>query len=382
MAKILFSRLFRLFSATFLSSLKLSVCCMDPLMSRFVEVSRKVFSDCFLDNGALVAAPSHKEYYPLGAKDYFFVWPRDAFFVCRAARLVGLDLYEGFFDWCRQAEGFDKSGLFFEKYFVDGRKAREHFQPDQTASVLLALKDYCGDDKELINKYESFIKKCADGLCKFWQGDRFSLVSQDLWEERLCFPDMPEGFSYSVAMCAAGLDAACSLTGDETYRVVADQMRQVVLLGNPDFFSRSYGSLRDERVDASLVGLWWPAGLVSADDARLRKTVAAIEDRLFFEGGVHRYEGDEYDGWMFGDHNRKKGAGWWPLLSCWLGLWYVKAGEKDKAGRILDEVLACAGDDLLVPEQVFGNELQVAIKPLCWSHAMVLLLSDSLGLLD
>ena len=348
-------------------------------IARLINSSRKVFEDCSLPGGAIIAAPSHKSYYPSQAKDYAYVWPRDAFFICRAARLVGLDLYEGFFSWCEKAEGFKETGLFYEKYHPDGRKAREHFQPDQTASVLLALQDYC-DAPGKVRKYQGLIRACAQGLLRVWDKDHFSLVSQDLWEERLCFPDMPEGFTYSVAMCAAGLRAASSLLGDDRYEDVAGQMREAVLAGNPDHFSRTYGPLRDERVDASLLGLVWPAALVPADDVRMRATVALIRERLR-SAGVHRYEHDEYDGWMFGAHNRKKGAGWWPLLEAWLGLYYVAVGERGLAQESLRTVLSSMDEHGFLPEQVFADGLRQGVSPLCWSHAMALLLAHRLGLL-
>jgi len=82
-------------------------------------------------------------------------------------------------------------------------------------------------------------------------------------------------------------------------------------------FIRSYGKLSDKRIDASMLGLVYPADLFKASDKRMTATVKEIENRLVIKGGVHRYEDDEYDGWMRESIHRRKGAGAWPILNLW-----------------------------------------------------------------
>jgi GH15 family glucan-1,4-alpha-glucosidase len=72
---------------------------------------------------------------------------------------------------------------------------------------------------------------------------------------------------------------------------------------------------------------------------------------------------------MHGKEHRKKGAGYWPVLNFWLAICLFEAGEKDKARQYYNKVLEDVKGAFL-PEQVFKNNIQVSVSPLCWSHAM------------
>ncbi|MFH1127249.1 MAG: glycoside hydrolase family 15 protein [archaeon] len=352
---------------------------------RLLDVSKIVIRDCCLSGGAIVAANSSKDYFPREAKNYRFVWPRDASYTCIAAGLLGMrDIQEPFFEWCMKAEGWARTGLFYEKYYVNGRKALRHFQPDQTGSVLLAVHDYYKDDDGVPARFEQLVRKSADGLCRVWSKDHFRVVTQDLWEERLCFPDLKENFMYSLAVCYRGLMCANELIPNELWVRVAGEMKDALLMASNDkgHFYRSFGKIPDERVDASLPGLVWPAGVVQADDLRMVKTVSLIEGRIVRDFGVYRYEHDEYDGWMYRKNvHRKKGAGYWPLLSLWMAVYYLELGDKATALKYYNKVLLDVGDDGFIPEQVFDNDVQVSVSPLCWAHSMFVIASKRLGYL-
>ena len=351
---------------------------MRKRVAELLAASEQVIKDCAKPNGAIVAAPSNKPHYPKEAKDYLYVWPRDAMYTCKAASILGLDVTKKFLTWCMKAEGWSRTGLFYENYRINGKKARGHFQPDQTGSVLITAHDHVlrgGDPAEV----EKLVRNSADGLCKVWSEDHFTTVTQDLWEERLCFPDIDKGFTYSLAICARGLTCAYDLYGEKEWQRVAEQMRQAIPR-DKDHYYRSGGKLPDHRVDASLMGLLWPAGVVSAEDTRFRKTLQLIERRLAPDGGVHRYEHDEYDGWMYGKEHRKKGAGYWPVLNFWMAVCESEIGNRKKALSYYDKVLRDVNGRRL-PEQVFDNDLQVPVKPLCWSHAMLVIATARLGLL-
>lgn len=383
-------------------------------INKLLKSSEQVIADCCLKNGAIVAANSTKSYFPKEAKDYKFVWPRDAMYACLAAKMLGLDVQEKFFKWCMKAEGWNKTGLFYEKYFPNGRKARNHFQPDQTGSALIALHDYYKDntdkDKNDISKalkFEKLVQKCANGLCRIWEKDHFKLVTQDLWEERLCFPDLKDNFTYSLAICSKGLFCANQLIPNEKWLNVSNEMRTVLLSHFADndkaYFYRSFGKINDNqinnkqinnnmihgnpindyRIDSSLLGLVWPSRIVKANDKRMVKTIKIMEDKIVRHGGVHRYELDEYDGWMYKKEvNRKKGAGYWPLLNFWMGIYYLEVGNKKKALVYYNKVLQDLKektDGRYIPEQIFNNNIQVSVSPLCWSHAMFVIASRKLG---
>ena len=345
-----------------------------------VKVSRRVLSDCFLRNGAVVAGNSRKKYYPAQAKDYRFVWPRDAGYLLMAADILGLEFTDRFVNWCLKAEGVRETGLFFEKYHVSGRRAKHNFQPDQNGLLLIALHDLFMAGEELTDEAKKLTLLLADGLCRVWSDDCFSLVTQDLWEERHCFPDLKENFSYSLAVCARGLECASEMLGEKKWMKTGGKMKNVLASSPGGHYPRSFGEMVDERVDASLLGLLWPAQAVDACDKRFQRTVELIEERLVSDGGIYRYEGDEYDGWMGpGGVHRKKGAGYWPLLNFWMSVVKKQMGEEDAAMMYYNKVLDDLDDSLLIPEQVYGNSIQVSVKPLAWSHAMFVIASRYLG---
>ena len=153
-------------------------------IERIIRQSKEIILDSALENGAIVAANATKNYYPPQAKHYFYVWPRDASYICVAADLSGIEgIQENFFTWClKRAEGFTETGLFFEKYYVNGLKALGRFQPDQTGTLLFAVWHHYRENPERAQQFEDLIVKAADGLCATWERTHFTIVANDLWE--------------------------------------------------------------------------------------------------------------------------------------------------------------------------------------------------------
>jgi len=138
---------------------------MKEQVSDLLKASKKIIKDCSFPNGAIVAANSNKPYFPKETKDYRFVWPRDASYICIAAKILGLDIQKKFFRWCMKAEGWDETGLFYQNYLIDGSKVSHNFQPDQTGSILIAIHNYYKNDKDGCKEFERLIRNSADGLC-------------------------------------------------------------------------------------------------------------------------------------------------------------------------------------------------------------------------
>ncbi|MHA1859740.1 MAG: glycoside hydrolase family 15 protein [Candidatus Asgardarchaeia archaeon] len=350
-------------------------------VKKLFKSSVRVIKDCCLENGAIVAANPTKSYYPSRAKHYFYVWPRDASYVCISADLIGIKgIQEKFFEWClKRAEGFTDEGLFFEKYYVNGLKALFRFQPDQTGTVLFAVWHHYRKNLRKAMKFEELIVRAANGLCNKWDKDHFTIVTNDVWEERLAFPDLKENFTYSLAACIRGLESANQIIHEQRWLEVANQMRKVLrkhFIGG--FFVRSHGLLTDKRIDSSVLGLVYPFEILKADDSRMLLTVKKIEETLLVNGGLHRYEHDDYDGWMYEGFHRRKGSGAWPILNFWLSIYYSILGNEEKARKyfywVLDRV------EEYIPEQIFENEIQVSVSPLAWSHAMFLVAAKFLKL--
>ena len=352
-------------------------------IQQIIETTRLIIRDCSLENGGIVAANSTKKYFPLQAKNYFYVWPRDASFACLAADILGMKhIQENFFYWCLDhAEGFTSDGLFYEKYYPNGLKALPRFQPDQTGTVLFAIWHHLMTNQSVSRdtKFDEIIKNAANGICKVWEYDHFRMKTHDLWEERTCFPDLKENFSYSLASCIKGLQCANELIPTNKWLQVALEMKSRLDEHYKDFFGRSYGAIPDERIDASMLGLVYPFEIYDPGDDRIIATVGKIEEKLSLNGGIHRYEQDEYDGWMLEGEHRKKGAGAWPLLNLWLSVYHQRAGDPEKAKKYYNWVLDRMGNDDYIPEQVFENTIQVSVSPLLWSHSMFVIASKELN---
>jgi len=352
-------------------------------IKRLIKTSKRVILDCSLENGAIVAANSTKPYYPKEAKNYFYVWPRDASFTCIAADVLGInDIQEKFFGWLvERAEGWKETGLFYENYCPNGLQALNHFQPDQTAMVLLAVWHHFKDNKKGAEKYKRLVVNSATGICKKWNKGYFNLVTNDLWEERLTFPDLKENFSYSLAACIKGLECANQLFPNKKYIDAANSINKVLLRAASEngYFFRSFGDINDKRIDAGLLGAIWPFEIVGPRDLLAKNTVKKIERTLVKNFGVYRYEHDEYDGWMYRTLHRKKGAGFWTLLNFWMSIVLCKMGKRKEALKYYNKVVRSIKDDEFIPEQIFDNNIQKSVSPLCWSHAMFVLASKELG---
>ena len=376
---------------------------MKKEIEKLLNSSKKVILDCSLKNGAIVAANSSKDYFPKEAKYYKYVWPRDASYTCIAANILGIrNIQEKFFKWCERAEGWNESGLFYKNYYIDGRKKENSFQPDQTGSILIALYDFYKNDKDSAKKFKNLIIKSADALCAAWKKDHFILVGEDIWEERHVFPDFKENFTYSLAVCSAGLEFANDLVQNKKWEKVAKEMKNALLTHFKNNYYRSFGKINDERVDASLLSLVWPTNMVSANSKTMKQTIKLMEIRIIKDHSVFRYEQDDYDGWMYkieeksnklaganfyerrvadGKMHRNKGAGYWPLLNFWMCIYYVESGNKAKALKYYNKVLNDLKNKIFIPEQIFDNSVQVSVSPLCWSHSMFVIASKKLGYL-
>ncbi len=333
-------------------------------------MSKKVFRECSLKNGAIVASNIHDPDYPKGMKNYHYVWPRDASFVCVACDLIGLrKIPEKFFKWCwDEAEGFRKKGIFFMRYHPNGKMYGRQFQPDQIGSLLWAIEHHSKHWD--VTKFNPLIEKTADGICSSWKGSYFR-SSFDIWEERVTSSRKNEKHTYSLAMSIKGLEAALKLTrAKERWLKCKEQMEKELKKSYDKklgYFVRTFdGKHVDNTLDSSMLGLVWPSELVKSNDKRMISTVNKIIQKNSIEGtGIMRYKGDRYIGKL-----KRGNAGTWPLLNFWLSIYFSKLGKKKKASKYFDWVIERVDGKL--PEQIKYNK-PFSIIPLAWSHAMYLI---------
>lgn len=338
-------------------------------------------------SGAYLASPDYPTYH--------YCWFRDGSFIAHAMLLYGeKESAERFHRWVvetlAQREGLIRSTLakvtrgqslgvddfLHTRYTVDGAEAPAldeewpNHQLDGFGTWLWALAQYrqhCGEP--LPADWIRTAGLVGDYLVALWQTPCY-----DCWEE---FPD--DVHLYTLAAIYAGLQGLSALDGKDR-SAVAGQIRDFVL-GNgvyQDYFVKKIGSYT---VDASLLGLALPYGLVDVKDERFIATVRRIEDSLRKGGGVHRYPTDTY-----------YGGGEWLLLTAWLGWYYAGVGQRDKALALLRWIEAQADARGNFPEQVPAtlndpNYYQPWVErrgpiasPLLWSHANYLLLRRALDI--
>lgn len=222
--------------------------------------------------------------------------------------------------------------------------------------------------------WETAMNVCLRYLSLVW-----NKPCSDCWEE---FPDRihPSTLA-SVAgglTAAGGLGSAGLLRQHAGFASLAEKVRTFLFenLHPEGRFPKSvgYGS-----VDASLLWLALPFGVVDYTDPAMVNTVREIEKKLLEKGGVKRYPEDTYFG-----------GGQWIILSAWLAWYYVKNGRTGEAKELMDWILSCQDRDGFLPEQVssitndpsmFGaweKKWGKVASPLLWSHAMFLILDQEL----
>ncbi len=356
---------------------------LEAKVKSLADSSRQVLSDCALPNGAIVAANTDTAYYPREAANYRFVWPRDAGFIVVAAPLVGLDLGRKFFDWLyKYPEDFKKEGRLYANYATNGRLGSlgKMFEPDQMGTALWALEQYLARLPDADRaRFKPLVERLADGLSQAWQGRYFLPNTVDLWEDgyRKTSSKIENNFTYSLAACSAGLNWAGQTYKNRRWLKVASEMKKEIDEAWSDdlgAFARNHGRLTDPNIDASLLGLAWPFGMMPADDSRMVKTVAKIESRLVENGGVHRFQYDYFDS----EGTAWEGGGAWPILNFWLAIYWAKRGNSVRALAYFQWVLERV--DQYLPEQIF-KDFRIGIYPLAWSHALFLLAAHELKLL-
>jgi len=103
-------------------------------------------------------------------------------------------------------------------------------------------------------------------------------------------------------------------------------------------------------------------GLIPWTDPRARREVDAIEQRLWCaeQGGLARYEGDQY----YGRENP------WIICTLWLAEARLRLGDRDRCRELIEWAASHATPTRLLPEQIdrITSEPKSA-TPLTWSHS-------------
>jgi len=267
---------------------------------------------------------------------------------------------------------------------ADGSDPWWDFQTDGYGLWLWAVVEHARRHGLALDRWRSGITVAVDYLGAVWQ-----LSCYDWWEEHV-----EQRHVSTLGALHAGLHAVATVglldrARTATAARVASEARALVL-----DHGTTAGRATDPAaphlakwlgsgvVDASLAACVVPFGLVAPGSPLASATLDAVRRDLDVDGGVHRFRADVF-----------YGGGQWPLLSCLLGWNLAVAGDAVGARRHLDWVTAQANPDGDLPEQVPDDLLHPEHRaewlerwgpvatPLLWSHGMLLILADVLGLL-
>jgi GH15 family glucan-1,4-alpha-glucosidase len=358
---------------------------MNDLYQRSIEIILENQSP----NGSYIASPNFPTYH--------YCWFRDGSFIAYAMDLAGQhesacrfhqwaaervnqrkDLVRAALRKARAGGRLTEAEILHTRYRLDGTDGEPgnwpNFQLDGFGTWLWALNEHHKQNPE-----EQFSKEIlgaadlvADYLSELW-----SLPCYDCWEE---FPEHVH--PHTLAAIYGGLQAHMELT-DTDHQLVLEAIRKQLLAGT-EKFGHFVKFPNSPAVDASLLGLAVPYGVVAVDDPIMLKTVEQIEETILHNGGLHRYAADSY-----------YGGGAWILLTAWLGWYYIELAVKcrDRAPDLQQKIQTCqswiesrAGDNSYLPEQV-PEDLNVPsysstwverwgeiASPLLWSHAKYIIL--------
>ncbi len=333
-------------------------------------------------NGAFIASPDFGQYQ--------YCWLRDASFIAHALDRVGeLEASALYHAWVAKAiEGIapamdsavqhHRAGLALEpadmspaRFNLAGLPVSDdwpNFQIDGYGIWLWSLQEHlvASGSGLLADQLVPAVECTARYLATLALTPCF-----DVWEE-----DGVSVHTSTLACVYGGLLAAAKMLGDSEIAARAEEVQGVVLERGlrEERFEKSSAS---REVDASLLWLSEPFGLVDPSHPAFVQTAAEIAEHLEFEGGIRRYPSDTY-----------YGGGAWPVLNASLGWYYASAGDLTTARRHLGWIAARFDDKGRLAEQ-FGGERRDPVKygewvarwgppakELLWSHAMFVILCD------
>ncbi|WP_294179933.1 glycoside hydrolase family 15 protein [uncultured Schumannella sp.] len=343
-------------------------------------------------SGAYPASPTFSAYRG-------YSWFRDGAFIADAMSAVGeRDSASSFFDWCarmltdRAAEvrrivaaadagtPVGDTDMLPTRFTLDGREGDDDwwdFQLDGYGLWLWALAEHVRRHDLDPTPWLPAVELTIDYLASSWHRPCY-----DWWEEHV-----DQHHISTLGCIAAGLRAVDSWTTlDASAAATAAETAATV-----DGFIRAEG-IRDghlvkwvgsDAVDASLASLIAPLNLIDATTPLGAATLAELDRQLVVDGGMHRFVADTY-----------YGGGQWPLLSCFQGLAWLRAGERDRAVELLRWTAGTVRESGTMPEQVADHlndptmvsewidRWGTSADPLLWSYAMYLRLALELGVVD
>jgi GH15 family glucan-1,4-alpha-glucosidase len=334
--------------------------------------------------GAFVASPDFAQ--------YRYCWLRDGSFIAYAMDRAGeVAAADAFHAWCgavidrigpvmqaaveRHEAGapLEPSQMPPARFSLNGLAVEDdwpNFQLDGYGTWLWALHEHLRRTgaRDVPTQLAPVVERTARYLAELGRSPCF-----DVWEEA-----GSSVHTTTLACVCGGLRAAAAMLDHAGLAEQAGSLAASLLdrARREGRFSKSDHS-RD--VDASLLWLCEPFGVVPPSEAVFVETVRAIAEELDLDGGIRRYPGDTY-----------YGGGAWPVLTASLGWYYARTGDLDAAERCREWVAGHFDDEGHLAEQFGGDKRDPAhysewvgrwgppAADLTWSHAMYVVLATEI----
>ncbi|HWI52855.1 MAG TPA: glycoside hydrolase family 15 protein [Symbiobacteriaceae bacterium] len=329
--------------------------------------------------GAYVACPNFKTYH--------YCWLRDGAFIAngmdRAGQHDSAHAFHLWLDGTLRRLGHKVENLIAKavrgeeilpqewlhcRYTLDGKEGLEdwgNFQLDGYGTWLWSLCEHVRmtGNIALLSDFKTSIDLVIRYLLVFWDRPNY-----DSWEEH-----GDQVHPSTLACLYGGLLAINRYKNSPAIAEAAAKIKRYVL--ERFVHGGRLTKFADGRsVDANLLWVSVPFGLLDPHDPVMAETVAELERRCV-TGGVHRYPEDTY-----------YGGGEWLLLTAWLGWYYMQVGQPDRAlellawieaqadgqGNMTEQVCVRVNDPTMV--QPWEEKWGPVASPLLWSHAMYLVL--------
>ena len=333
-------------------------------------IERSAYLFALLSNketGGVIASPDVDENFTKCGR-YGYCWPRDAIFIMKALALLGLNKnVDNFYNiWAQKAQ-LD-NGLYEQRYYVNGELAPSWgVQIDETASMLIGIYNY-----GKCRKLENIIVKATNALIDSLDDTFKSKECFDLWEEtKGCHLYTTASIYDALLKSRKMLLKIGKSKNKQLINNIEKILPKIQSVIRKDFvkdgiFIRRIGNTQ---VDISLLCLVTPFDIFDNSNPIVKNTVQEIEKVLKApNGGYFRYQWDNYIG-----------GNAWIIASLWLAMYYIKAGDRNKAQELFSWVTNHADNMSFLPEQIEREGHKTAwICSLAWSHAMYVIVANEL----